>query len=214
MSRAINFVRDRQRNLSRLEVQDRKFFRWALMGAGILAGIAVLVVGARLYLLYSLRNVTATQKGLTTAISNKIEVEKSYTLFSYKLKTLTELFGKRKEKQETIEYFSNLFTTDVIVSQLAYSSESEELSFTLQAKNVFVMENVFKVLNGQEVKTKYPTMKKSNLSRSQNGDYSMDLSIALSEKPLEKIQAEAATQATNAQDDTLNQPASGGGLGI
>jgi len=206
MARTINFVRDRQHNLSLLEVQDRKMFRWALIASGVAITLVLIAVSARLLMLYQLKQVTAEQKRLKEAITSKEEVEKSFTVFTHKLKSLTELFGKRKEKQETLEYFSNLFDQDVVISQLTYSSESEELSFTLTAKNVFVMDKVMTTLNGSEVRTKYPTMTKTSMSRSQDGKYSMNLSIALAEKPLDEISAEAQPL-TEGGLPTLEEPA-------
>ena len=191
MARTVNFVRDRQRNLSLLEVQDRKVFKLAIIATAITVALLMIVVGARLLFLFQLRQVTAEQKRLKEAISSKEEIEKSFTVFSHKLKVLTELFGKRKEKQETLEYFSNLFDKDVIISQLSYSSDTEELSFTLQAKNVFVMKQVMETLNSDEVKLRYPRMVKASLGRTSTGAYSMNLSVPLSEKPIEDVQAEA-----------------------
>jgi flagellar basal body-associated protein FliL len=191
MARTVNFVRDRQRNLSLLEVQDRKVFKWAIIATAIAVALVMIVVGARLLFLFQLRQITADQKRLKEAISSKEEIEKSFTVFSHKLKVLTELFGKRKEKQETLEYFSNLFDKDVIISQLSYSSESEELSFTLQAKSVFVMKQVMETLNSDEVQLRYPRMVKASLGRTLTGSYTMNLSVPLSEKPITEVQAEA-----------------------
>lgn len=191
MSRSINFVRDRQRNLSRLEVQDRVLFRWALIATSVAVALVLISVGARLFFLYQLRQITDDQKRLRSAIANKVEIEKSFTVFSFKLKSLTDLFGKRKEKQETLEYFSSLFAQDVVISQLAYSADTEELTFTLKGTNIFVMDTVMNTLNGSEVKERYPKMKKSTLSRASDGTYSMNLSIALSEKALEEVANEA-----------------------
>lgn len=192
MSRSINFVRDRQRNLTRLEIQDRQIFRWMLIATSVAVALVLVAVGVRLLFLYQLRQVTEEQKQQREAIAAKEEIERSFTLFSFKLKALTDLFGKRKEKQETLEYFSNLFDKDVVISQLSYSGSDEELTFTLRAKNVFIMDMVMNTLNGSEVKEKYPNMRKTRMLRGSDGAYSMNLSIALSEKSLEEIQAEAA----------------------
>jgi type II secretory pathway component PulL len=194
MVRSINFVRDRQRNLSRLEVQDRLVFKWALLATGIVAALVLITIGVRVFFLYQLRQVTAEQKKLREAITAKEEVERSFTVFSYKLKALTDLFGKRKEKQETLEYFSNLFNQDVVISQLSYTADTEELGFTMRAKNIFVMEQVMNTLNSAAVKTKYPRMEKKSLGRGSDGAYSMSLIIPLAEKSLEEIKAEAAAK--------------------
>lgn len=203
MARSINFVRDRQRNLSRLEIQDRIWFRWASITASVAVALVLIAVGTRLFFLYQLQQITDDQKRLRTAIASKQEIEKSFTIFSFKLKTLTDLFGKRKEKQETLEYFSDLFGKDVVISQLSYSSNSEELSFTLKGKNVFVMDMVMNTLNGPEVKAKYPKLQKKQLARGQDGAYSMGIAIVLSEKKLAELEAEAAAKAASVSEETL-----------
>lgn len=185
MSRVINFVRERQRNLTRLEEQDRVMFRWASIGLGVLIGIIFIVVGVRLFFLYRLRVVSEDQKNLRQAIVQKEEIERSFTVFAYKLKMLTELFGKRKEKQETLEYFSNLFDDSVVIRQLSYSSETEELSFNLESKNIFVLEKVMEVMQSDEIKQKYPTISKDGLRRKSDGAYGMLVSIALGERKID-----------------------------
>lgn len=186
MSRTINFVRERQRNLTRMEQQDRVVFRWACIMMGALIGIVAMVVGVRLFFLYRLQAVSADQKNLRQAIVAKEEVEQSFTVFAHKLKTLTELFGKRKEKQETLEYFSNLFDENVVIRQLTYSSTTEELSFTLESKNVFVLEDVMNVMQSEEITLRYPTIKKESLSRSPDGAYGMFVSILLGDKKIDE----------------------------
>ncbi len=207
MARTINFVRDRQRNLSRLEIQDRQFFRWSLAAVSISIVLVLVVVFVRLFLLYQLRQVTAQQQQLKAAIVSKEEIEKSFTIFSFKLKTLTDLFGKRKEKQETLEYFSNLFNEDVVISQLDYSADTEELTFSLDTTNIFVMERVFEVMNGAEIAERYPTLQKSNLGRKDSGGYTMKVSILLSGQRIEDIIPESTQNVDGLPVDDLEPAA-------
>lgn len=186
MSRTINFVRERQRNLSKIEVQDSKTLRWMSIATASLVALILIVVGIRLFFVYRLKAVTDNQKQLRAAIVSKEEVEKSFTIFAYKLKTLTDLFGKRREKQEALQYFSSLFGPEVIIRQLSYSGTTEVLSFTLESQNIFVLENVFKVMSSDEIKKRYPTIKKQSLRRSDDASYGMFITIALGdEKPPE-----------------------------
>jgi hypothetical protein len=202
MSRTINFVRERQRNLTRMEQQDRVSFRWACIVLAAVVGIVVMAVGVRLFFLYKLQAVTDEQKNLRQAIVAQEEVEKSFTVFAFKLKTLTDLFGKRKEKQETLEYFSTLFDQDVVIRQLSYSSTSEELSFTLESKSVFVLEHVMEVMQSDEIKQRYPTIKKESLTRSSDGSYGMFVSILLGERKID-----APADGLPIEDGTINDVA-------
>lgn len=199
MSRSINFVRDRQRTLSKLEIQDRKFLRIAGAGLAIVVLLTLLVITARFYLIYQYKAITEDQAQLRSQIVAREEIERSFTIFSHKLKILTDLFGKRKEKQETLAYFSNLFGPDVIIQQLSYDASDEMLSFTLQAKNIFVLDTVIVIMNSPELEARYPDLQKNGLNRGGSGNYSMNIMIALGDKPLPGTESKDATL----EDDTL-----------
>lgn len=185
MVRTINFVRERQRSLTKIEAQDALTLRWTTIGLGVIVALVFIAVGARLFFVYSLKSVTQTQQNIRQQIISHQEVEKSFTIFTYKLKTLSDLFGKRREKQEALEYFSSIFGPDVIVRQLQYSDTNQVLKFTMEAKNIFVMDHVFVVLNGDEIKKKYPSIQKEQLHRGSSGEYGIQLTITLADKPLE-----------------------------
>lgn len=185
MARNINFVRERQRRLTQLEIRDRIVFRWVLIiFTGILVAVTI-TVGVRFFFVYRVNKTTTEQQTLRKTIGTKESVERSFTIFSYKLKTLTELFGKRKEKQEALAYFSTLFGPDVIIRQLSYAEEDETLYFTLEAKNVFILDEVFTKMGSPEVKSKYPTIQKESLRRTGNGKYGMNVMITLGTPKIE-----------------------------
>ncbi len=193
MPRSINFVRERQRRLTQLEIRDRALLRWVVM---VFIGVVVAVVvtvGIRFFFVYRVTKTSTDQQTLRKGIESKETIEKSFTVFTYKLKALTDLFGKRKEKQEALEYFSSLFGPDVIIRQLSYNESDEVLHFTLESKNVFVLEEVFSKMSSQEVKTKYPTIVNESLIRANTAKYSMNVKITLGSPKLDTIPAGSAS---------------------
>ena len=206
MPRDINFVRERQRQLTKQEIGDKKLFKVSLVAVSILGALCLVVIGIRLFLVFRYKQVSSQQETLRAQIVSREEIEKSFTIFSHKLKILTDLFGKRKEKQETLAYFSNLFGSDVIIGQLSYDSSIEVLSFTLQAKSIFVMKDVFDIMNSVDMETRYPKLEKSSLGRGSDGTYSMNIMIGLGEAPL----PQAAAAAEQAAGTTDGVPAVGG----
>ncbi|MBP7768385.1 hypothetical protein KA082_00925 [Candidatus Woesebacteria bacterium] len=206
MSRTINFVRERQRNLSKLEEQDRKIFKWAVIGLASILAVTILVVCVRVFMLYKVNRITEEQKSLKQAIAAQEIVEKSFTVFVHKLKTLTDLFGKRKEKQETLAYFSTLFDKDVIIRQLDYTSDSEQLSFVLESKHVFVLEHVLKTMNSDELKTRFPRIEKNGLTRSDGGKYNMSITIPLGDKPIEQVDSNGQPIQDTEEELPISQP--------
>lgn len=184
MARTINFVRERRRNLSRQEVDDRKILKVVTNSMFALGVLILVAVGARLFLLFQIESIKSEQKQVQTAIAQKEVIEEQYTIFVNKLKILTELFGKRKEKQEALAYFSSLFGPDVIISQLSYTAGDEILSFVLQASNIFTMEEVFNIISSSEVSARYPTIEKESLRRAPDGTYGMQVTLYFGDEPL------------------------------
>jgi len=182
MARTINFVRERQRNLSRQEVLDRKILRQTIAALFVVGGLLVMVVGARLSLLAWHDNIKSQQQAAIREIQQKEEIERSYTVFASKLNIVTELFGKRKEKQDALAYFSSLFDPDIIISQLTYTADDDTLTFTIQAPSIFRMEQVFTIVQGQAVKARYPMLQLDSLRRAQDGKYGIQVTLSFGEE--------------------------------
>lgn len=210
MARSINFVRERRRNLSRQEESDRQVLKFATFGMFGLGVIILLIVGARLYLLYQISSTQTQEKSVQAAISQKEGIEEQYTIFANKLKILTELFGKRKEKQEALAYFSSLFGPNVIISQLSYKGGDEVLSFVLQTTDIFSMEEVFNIISSKEVSARYPTIKKETLRRGPDGSYGMQVTLYFGDKPAE---VPGAADASGSGETTPEATPAGTGTG-
>lgn len=159
---------------------DRKHFGWALKGFIGVFVVFLLVLGVRFYFVYQVKQLTDQQKTTRQLILSQEAVERDYNIFAYKLRSLTELFGKRKDKQEAFVFFSNVFGSEVLVSGIDYSASEEDiLSFTIQAPNVFVLEQVFDTLESDAVRQSYPKVARSQLRRTQSGFYSMTLTVTV-----------------------------------
>lgn len=179
---AINFVKDRRKKLTAQQQLDHKLFRIA---SYVLAGcfaVFLVVIGARLYFARSAQAVIDDQTAVKRAIENKEEIEADYSIFAQKLKVLSELFGQRKNKQEALLFFGDVFGPDITVSGIDYTaSEDGILSFTIKAPSVFYLDGVFDVLEGEEVTTKYSRVQKSTLNRASDGSYSLKLTVVFAD---------------------------------
>ncbi len=182
MSQSINFVGDRRKRLNKTQKQDKKIMDIMI---NVLVGVFIIfliVMGLRVFYVFRLKTIKDQQTGVRTVILSHETIEKEYIIFAQKLKKLSVFFGKRKDKQEALIFFSEIFGKDVIVSGIDYSSADEDVvSFTIKAPNVFIMERVFETLEDPKVSINYPNITKSNMSRSSSGNYSLSLSIVLPE---------------------------------
>ncbi len=180
MSKSINFVSDRRKNLTKSQKQDKK-----IMGImiNVLIGVFVVflvVLILRFTYIFKVKTVADEQKNIKNVILSNEDIEKEYVIFAQKLKKLSVFFGKRKDKQEALTFFSNIFGEDVIVSGIDYSSaDKDTVSFTIKTPSIFVMERVFAVLKTTDVTSNYPNITKSNMRRSASGNYTLNLTIML-----------------------------------
>lgn len=202
MNRGINFVYERQKKLTQSQLLDRQYFRWASIGLLVTAGLFLIVFGVRLVFFFQLKGITDKQVTARAAIQSQEEVEKEYTIFAHKLKQLTVLYAKRKNKQDALVFFSDLFGSAAVVSGIDYSAdESDVLAFTIQTKSVFALDQVFGILARPDVVEVYPSIKKSDMRRVDDGSYFLKLTLNLAQSA-----AASDAQPADAQQSAGAQP--------
>lgn len=194
MSKSINFVGDKRKKLTKVQAQDKKIMTIMIyILVGVFA-VFLIVVGLRLFYVYRVKTVNDEQVEVKSAILSKESIEKEYIIFAQKLKKLSVLFGKRKNKQEALVFFSEIFGEDVIVSGIDYSSADEDVvTFTIKTPDVFVMEKVFDILQSEDVTNEYPQISKSSMRRAQSGNYTINLAVILTNEPAKELPEDVPT---------------------
>lgn len=175
----INFLTQRRSTLSKTEEQDLVYRKYALWG--LYAGLAffLLAVGVSIFLTQRLRQANAQQRALTDQIASDEPVEISFLIFSQKLKSVREIYENRSDKQQAIDFFSNLFGDQVFLSGMSYGGEGNTLNLRLTSENIFALENTLDLLDSQQVTTAFSSVTKSGLRRGEAGNYSLDLAVEL-----------------------------------
>lgn len=180
MAKSINFVGDRRKRLTKAQKKDKKIMKIMVNILIIVFIFFLIMIAARFFFVFRVKDLKDEQAGVRNVIISQEDIEKDYVIFAQKLKKLSVFFGKRKDKQESLEFFSDVFGDDVIVSGIDFSSADEDVvSFTIKAPNVFIMEEVFNILDGEEVRVKYPNISKSSMRRSGSGNYTINLAVVL-----------------------------------
>ncbi|MCB9813653.1 MAG: hypothetical protein H6772_04575 [Pseudomonadales bacterium] len=180
MSKSINFVGDRRKRLTKTQKQDKKIMGIMINVVIAIFAIFLIVLGLRVFYVFRVKSVKDEQISVKNIILSHESVEKEYIIFAQKLKKLAVFFGKRKDKQEALVFFSEVFGDEVIVSGIDYSSSDEDVvSFVIKAPNIFVMERVFTTIDSVDVASKYPNITKKNMRRSSTGNYTVDLTVIL-----------------------------------
>lgn len=179
MSGLINFVRYRRKLLSKKQQQDFQLFRYSLYGIAGVFVIFLVALGVRLLLAYNLSQIDQQQNELRRTILGLEENEKQYVIFSSKVKALVELFDERRNKQEAISFFSKAFGGGVLVSDMTYNAQDSMLTFGLVSQDVFTMEEVYNMLQTQDVRNTFEQIKMSDMRRSADGTYRITVTVIL-----------------------------------
>lgn len=181
MARRINFVSARRKVLTGLEEKDRRWFGIAVKVLSGIFAVFLVVFGLRMFFMLRLQRVVEAQEQTRQAILSHEAVEKEYTIFAHKLKQLSQIYVRRAEKQEALDFFNQLFGQDIQISEIVYTTKGNEdvLSFTLRTHSVFQLDEVFSKLSSAQVKDKFNAVQKETLRRGADGSYGMQITLVL-----------------------------------
>jgi hypothetical protein len=116
---------------------------------------------------------------LKKTIIDKEAVELSYLIFVNKLKVVEEIYAARSDKQTAMNYFADLMTNIATITGMTYDEESGGLNLQLDQQNVFFLEKSMDIIDSPLVTEVYKNVKKSSLSRQDQGNYQLSLTIQL-----------------------------------
>ncbi len=202
MSEGVNFVKNRRRALTKLQQLDQKWFKYAGAVLAVILILFIASIGARLALTFNVKTIKDDQNRFRQLVVDQEENERSFVIFVAKIKSLVDLFNKRRDKQAAIQFFTGNFDTDVLVSNITYDADESILAFGLESKDVFTLEKVFQTVQSPTVKDQFEQVKLSELKRSTDGKYRLLVTVVLkgaevpkeSAKPSPKPESEDATQ--------------------
>ena len=175
----INFLSQRRLTLTKVEEKDvvyQKYSSWVFGGVLLLFSIAA---GFNIFFTQQLKKINTSEELFTKQIAGEESTELTYLVFAHKLKTVKKLYQNRSNKQQAIDYFSNLFGNQVFLSGMNYGGDTNELSLRLTSENVFALEKILNTLDSENVKNSFSSVTKSGLRRDNNGSYNLDIAIEL-----------------------------------
>ncbi len=176
---SINFLGKRGGIYQKNIVYDRRLFLIALIVFGVTVITLLALIGFNIYLSSTLKGVVKKQNETKQSIMTNQTVEAQYLLFSNKLKTIAEIFEKRNNKQQAINYLSNLFTDSGFIGGVNYDGDAQILSLTVDSTSIFQLEKLVEKLDSDEVKTNFSSLNRSNIRRTEVGNYAMKLTVEL-----------------------------------
>lgn len=189
MSRQINFLAERRKSLTKVEIQDRKVIRIASIAFSAVFLAFLVIFGIRFYFERQLLQVKEAQKVARAQILNDQAIERSFVIFVYKLTALANLTQDKQEKNQALNFFSNLFGPDVFVTQMTFLEKEKILSLKIQSDSIFSLRQIFELMNTAPVREQFVSVNPSDLMRTPNGDYEMVITAVVKQLPPEALTA-------------------------
>ncbi len=177
----INFLSQQNRELSGQQKKDAQILKYATIGFAAVAVVFIILFGTRFYFQYKLKNLQTQISTVSQQIDSSQELEANYLFFIDKLKIIKQLFDQRSDKQIALSYFSSLFGPEITISGLTYNMEEGILSLRVLSPHVFYLEEAFDVLDDSNVTKHFVTLNKTNLSRTETGEYAFSLTVTFKE---------------------------------
>lgn len=175
----INFLSSRTRHKQKQQEKDKKLFKIASIVLGVVVVILIVTIALRLIINLRIKNKTEMIAELKKTIIDKEAVELSYLIFVNKLKVVEEIYAARSDKQTAMNYFADLMTNIATITGMTYDEESGGLNLQLDQQNVFFLEKSMDIIDSPLVTEVYKNVKKSSLSRQDQGNYQLSLTIQL-----------------------------------
>jgi hypothetical protein len=189
----INFLSSKHHKATEQQRQDRKLFRFAVIGFVVVIVVILVAVGLSFWLQFELGKSQAKGKDLERQILANEAIERSAVVLAKKVSVLKTLIDERQDKQQAIAFFSSLFGSNVVLKDITYQSTESILSLRIQAFSIFDLEQVFLKLGEEETVARYGKVATSDLRRDETGAYSLNLTVSLAKDTKETKKTTPAT---------------------
>lgn len=175
----INFLRAQHRVSEAQEKLDRVIFQGASVVAGIsTAGLIALLVWWQ-YGSQQLQAAKQQEAAQARVIAQSAESEAQYLSFVTRLDEISRLLQNRNSKKEALDFLSLLALPTVGFDSIVYDARAKQLTFRVQAENVFSVEEFLELLRQDTIRAYYADVSVSNIRRDDQGAYILDVIATL-----------------------------------
>lgn len=175
----INFLANRRSLKNKQKEQDKKLFKISSYVIGAVLFLTVAALAGKFFVNLRINKANEDIAHYRTTILTQESTELSYLIFVNKLAAISDIYKKRSDKQEAMNYFSEICRDSAEVVGMSYQEEEGGLVLQLSNAEVFKLEQTMDTLDSDDVRSKYPDIQKSVLNRSDQGDYKLTLQLEL-----------------------------------
>lgn len=175
----INFFSNRVNQKGKQKEKDAKIFR---ISSYVLVGLIFIMVGTFVFKFYNNLQINNTNKQIKEnkeSILGQESVELNYLIFVNKIRVISEIYKKRSNKQEAMNYFAETFVGIADIIGMNYQEDQGGLILQLSSDNVFKLQEANELLDSNELRQQYQNIEKSALTRTDLGNYKLTLKLEL-----------------------------------
>jgi hypothetical protein len=178
MPREINFLSDRNKAIVKQETEDRKIMMMCAAVLAVCFGIFVITSGIQLYFSFQLSKIKQEETALRAQIVGDQETERNFVVFVHKLASLAQIDQDRQDKKMIIQFFSTYFGSAISIVGVEFDQNQKLLTLKLESNSIFDLKGVLSRLSEKEVTDKFSSINPSNLTRTQDAKYQVDVTIS------------------------------------
>ena len=176
---AINFLRVQKRIREAQQVFDQKLLRYSALGSVV---VLVLLLGSVAYWQYleiQSKEIASQEDTQQRVITQSSKDEQEYMIFADRLNAIGQIINNRNSKREALDFLALIAQPNLSFDAINYNAESKQLSFRAQATSVFIVEQFLDQLRLPTVSRYFTNIEVSNITRNQEGVYSMQVVVTL-----------------------------------
>lgn len=178
MSREINFLSDRHKQIVKQEVADQRVMLFCGIGLGVCFALFVAVSAVQFYFSYKIEQTKTQEAALRQQVIGNQDTEQSFVVFVRKLSSLVQIDQDRQDKKAIIQFFNSYFGNTITITGVTFDQKAKLVTLQLQSKSVFDLKDVISKLNSDDVASKFNSVEPSNLSRTSDGKYQIDVTVS------------------------------------
>ncbi len=180
MPQEINFLAKNKAQLEARNKSDRQSFLFISVLGSITVVFFLTLLGIQIYYRQQIEQVQKNIDAVTNQLNLDESVTATYLTFHSKLAKLEELIAQRNAGTQALRDMYLHFTTEnTAVKNTTYDYYTKNVELTLSCNSVFALSQLVSLIQDSAFREKYQKIEMLSLRRSNNGNYTLEVSIEL-----------------------------------
>ncbi len=185
---SVNFLRKRRAKVSKYQQWDKLFLRGSMIALTVCLAISGGMFGYWRYIQTQIEDLKSQQKTQQRVVAQASANEAQYVIYTQRLSTLGGIFGARTSKLRALRFLALILRPGVSFEAITYDTATKQLRFRAKAAQVFDVQALLSALRSPDISSQVASLELADIRRGESGDYTIDLTIILSEEKAKEAQ--------------------------